>query len=178
MRRGQGAVRGQAGEDCVRFGQYEAHYRAKGEEMSLVLPSEGGCQCGEIRYRLIGEPIFLGVCHCTDCKHQSGSAFGMSLRMRKADVELLQGAPKQWTTRSDNGNPKICVFCGTCGTRLWHGPGPLGNLSVKPGTLDDPSQLAPRYEGWTKRKLPWLRIEGLEASFEEQGSSRRPASAS
>jgi len=98
--------------------------------------------------------------------------------MRKADVELLQGAPKQWTTRSDNGNPKICVFCGTCGTRLWHGPGPLGNLSVKPGTLDDPSQLAPRYEGWTKRKLPWLTIEGLEASFEEQGSSRRPPSAS
>ena len=89
--------------------------------------------------------------------------------MRKADVELLQGAPKQWTTRSDSGNPKICVFCGTCGTRLWHGPGPLGNLSVKPGTLDDPSQLAPRYEGWTKRKLTWLRIEGLEASFEEQG---------
>ena len=116
--------------------------------MPLVIPSEGGCQCGEIRYRLIGEPIFLGVCHCTDCKHQSGSAFGMSLRMRKADVELLQGAPKQWTTRSDNGNPKICVFCGTCGTRLWNGPGPLGNLSVKPGTLDDPSQLAPRYEGY------------------------------
>ena len=29
-------------------------------------------------------------------------------------------------------------------------------MSVKPGTLDDPSQLAPRYEGWTKRKVPWL----------------------
>ncbi|MBV9964114.1 MAG: GFA family protein, partial [Alphaproteobacteria bacterium] len=117
--------------------------------MPFVIPAEGGCQCGEIRYRLIGQPIFLGVCHCTDCKQQSGSAFGMSLRMRKADVELLQGAPKQWTARPDNGNPKICVFCGTCGTRLWNGPGPLGNLSVKPGTLDDPSQLAPRYEGWT-----------------------------
>jgi len=75
--------------------------------MPFVIPSEGGCQCGEVRYRLIGEPILLAVCHCTDCKHQSGSAFGMSLRMRKADVELLQGAPKQWTTRSDNGNPKI-----------------------------------------------------------------------
>jgi len=74
--------------------------------MPFVIPAEGGCQCGEIRYRLIGEPIFLAVCHCTDCKHQSGSAFGMSLRMRKADVELLQGAPKQWTARPDNGNPK------------------------------------------------------------------------
>ena len=29
--------------------------------MPFVIPSEGGCQCGEIRYRLIGEPIFLGV---------------------------------------------------------------------------------------------------------------------
>ena len=28
--------------------------------MPIVIPSEGGCQCGEIRYRLIGEPIFLG----------------------------------------------------------------------------------------------------------------------
>ena len=80
--------------------------------MPFVIPSEGGCQCGEIRYRLIGEPILLTVCHCTDCKHQSGSALGMSLRMRKADVELSKGAPKQWNTRSDNGNPKICVFCG------------------------------------------------------------------
>ena len=104
--------------------------------------------------------------------HRLQAPIGIGVRneseMRKADVELLQGAPKQWTTRSDNGNPKICVFCGTCGTRLWNGPGRLGFLHVKPGTLDDPSQLAPRYEGWTKRKLPWLRIEGLEASFETQ----------
>jgi hypothetical protein len=35
--------------------------------MSLALPSEGGCQCGEIRYRLTGEPVWLAVCHCNDC---------------------------------------------------------------------------------------------------------------
>src|SRR5437879_12220715 len=93
----------------------------------------------------------------------------MSLRMRKADVELLQGAPKQWTTRSDNGNAKICVFCSSCGTRLWHGPGPLGNLSVKPGTLDDPSQLAPRYEGWTKRKLPLAKDRGAGGELRGTG---------
>ena len=29
--------------------------------MPFVIPSEGGCQCGEIRYRLIGEPILLGL---------------------------------------------------------------------------------------------------------------------
>jgi hypothetical protein len=146
--------------------------------MQFALPSDGGCQCGEIRYRLIGEPVWLAICHCNDCKRQSGGVFSMSLRMHKTDVALLSGEPKRWTLNSDSGNWKICYFCGTCGIRLWHEPFGSGFLHVKPGTLDDSSQLAPRYEGWTKRKVPWLTIDGLQASFEEQGSSRRSTNAS
>jgi hypothetical protein len=92
----------------------------------------------------------------------------MSLRMHNADVKLISGELKQWTRPSDSGGLVICHFCGTCGTRVWHEPAGSGFLHIKPGTLDDPSQLAPRYEGWTKRKAPWLAIEGLEASFNEQ----------
>ena len=44
----------------------------------------------------------------------------------------------------------------------------VGLLAHQAGTLDDTSQMTPRFEGWTKRKLPWLTIDGLEASFEEQ----------
>jgi hypothetical protein len=73
--------------------------------MSLALPSEGGCQCGEIRYRLTGEPVWLAVCHCNDCKSQSGGVFGMSLRMREADVRLVSGEPKCWTRPAENGGP-------------------------------------------------------------------------
>jgi hypothetical protein len=40
---------------------------------------EGGCQCGRVRYRVEGEPLTLGICHCTECQRQSGSAFGMSM---------------------------------------------------------------------------------------------------
>jgi hypothetical protein len=95
--------------------------------MPFVLPSEGGCQCGEIRYRLTGEPIWLAVCHCNDCKMQSGGVFGMSLRMHEADVKLITGEPKRWTRPSDSGGrPKICYFCGTCGIRLWHEPAGSG----------------------------------------------------
>ena len=136
--------------------------------MSLALPSEGGCQCGEIRYRLTGEPVWLAICHCNDCKSQSGGVFGMSLRMREADVKLISGEPKCWTRPPENGGrAKYCYFCGTCGIRLWH-TGGLGFLSIKPGTLDDSSLLAPRYEGWTKRKAPWLTIDGLEVSHHTQ----------
>jgi hypothetical protein len=92
----------------------------------------------------------------------------MSLRMHEADVKLISGVPKRWTRPSDFGGLVNCFFCGTCGTRVWHQPAGSGFLHIKPGTLDDASQLAPRYEGWTKRKVPWLMIDGLEASFEEQ----------
>jgi hypothetical protein len=136
--------------------------------MPFVLPSEGGCQCGEIRYRLTGEPVWLAVCHCNDCKMQSGGAFGMSLRMHEVDVKLISGEPKCWTRPSDSGRLKKCYFCGTCGIRLWHEPAGSGFLHIKPGTLDDPSQLAPRSGGWTKRKAPWLTIDGLKTSYNTQ----------
>jgi hypothetical protein len=139
--------------------------------MTPASPAEGGCQCGEIRYRLIGEPLWLTVCHCNECKRQSGGAFGMSLRMRQADVELLSGSPKRWSRRSEDGGAVVCHFCGTCGTRLWHEPQGSGFLHVKPGTLDDSSTLAPRFEAWTKRKAPWLTIAGLKASFDGQPPS-------
>ncbi len=29
---------------------------------------EGGCLCGAIRYRVMGNPQRASVCHCTDCQ--------------------------------------------------------------------------------------------------------------
>jgi len=140
--------------------------------VSLALPAEGGCQCGEIRYRLTGEPIFLTICHCSECKRQSGSAFGMSLRMRKTDVEVTGARPKRWVRPSDIGGHVACFFCETCGTRLWHEPDAPGFMHIKPGTLDDFSTLAPKYESWTARKSPWLHFDGIEMSFERQPAER------
>jgi hypothetical protein len=51
-------------------------------------PMEGGCQCGAVRYRITGDPISLVACHCKECQRQSGSAFGMSLIVRKTDFAL------------------------------------------------------------------------------------------
>ena len=140
--------------------------------MSLALPAEGGCQCGAIRYRLTGEPVYLTLCHCRECQKQSGSAFGMSLRMRREHVEIT-GAPKTWKRLADSGNPVVCAFCETCGTRLWHEPAEAEFLHIKPGTLDDFSTVAPRYESWTQSKAEWVSLSGIELAFERQPPSRR-----
>jgi hypothetical protein len=93
-------------------------YLAVPSNSRMNLPAEGGCQCGDVRYTISGDPVFLTVCHCNECKRQSGAAFGMSLRMRREHVMLTRGQPKRWTRIADSERPVICVFCGSCGTRL------------------------------------------------------------
>ena len=83
-------------------------------------PREGGCQCGEVRYQLEGEPLALVVCHCTACQRQSGSAFGMSLIVPKDAFHLVAGAPKNFTRSADSGRSVRCMFCPSCGTRIYH----------------------------------------------------------
>lgn len=134
--------------------------------MSITLPAEGGCTCGEVRYRLNGEPVFLTICHCTECQRQSGSAFGMSLRMRRGDVILTRGDLKRWIRIADNGNAVGLAFCANCGTRIWHEPEEQEFVHIKPGTLDDTSGLEPRYQSYTTRKHAWITLSGIDMSFE------------
>ena len=35
----------------------------------------GGCLCGEVRIVATGEPYRVGLCHCLDCRKNSGSLF-------------------------------------------------------------------------------------------------------
>ena len=48
----------------------------------------GRCQCGEVRYEVDGEPLRVGLCHCTDCRQTSGSAFTMYAVWPSTSVHL------------------------------------------------------------------------------------------
>jgi hypothetical protein len=134
---------------------------------------EGGCQCGMIRYRVTGDPLAVGICHCTECQRQSGSAFGMSFIVSKDAFRLVRGEPKTFARPSDSGRPVLCAFCPECGTRIYHEARWMqGVINVKPGTLDDTSILRPTIEVWTARKHSWLGLPPDVRSFEGQPPTR------
>lgn len=134
-----------------------------------ALPYLGGCQCGRIRYEIRAEPLTLYVCHCQECQKQSSSAFGMSMSVPSQAVVVLQGQAKEWTRKSDSGREVTCLFCGNCGTRLFHKPARNSNIiNVKPGTLDDTSWLQPIGNLWTKRAQQWMHISDRMLNFEGQ----------
>ncbi len=133
---------------------------------------EGGCQCGEVRYRLESAPLALVVCHCTECQRQSGSAFGMSLIVPEQSFKLTAAKPKSFTRMADSGKTVECVFCENCGTRIYHNPAAMpGSVNIKPGTLDDTSWLSPNLHAWTQHRQPWVEVPEDIPSFDMQPGS-------
>ena len=122
-------------------------------------PFSGGCQCGACRYRVTGAPLRLYVCHCSECRAQSASAFGISLIVGADDVRLTAGVPRVWQRPTDSGGRLACSFCPECGTRLFHQRSSRAqSLSVKGGTLDDRLDLSQAFHIWTASKLPGVVI--------------------
>jgi hypothetical protein len=129
----------------------------------------GSCQCGAIRYTVSQAPLAVFVCHCVECRHQSASAFGISVIVPKDAVTLVRGTPKTWSRRADSGHTVDCLFCPTCGTRLWHERrGATDTVSVKGGSLDNPPDLADAVHIWTSRKLPGVVIPAGAVQFPEE----------
>jgi hypothetical protein len=132
-------------------------------------PREGGCQCGTVRYEVAGDPIMVGVCHCSDCQRQSGSAFGMSFIVAREAFRLLRGKVKTFTRKADGGRAATCTFCPECGTQIYQEPDFLKDMvSVKPGTFDDTSFLRPTFQVWVGRKHSWVSLPVDIPTFETQ----------
>ncbi|GLK72547.1 GFA family protein [Ancylobacter dichloromethanicus] len=111
----------------------------------------GGCNCGQVRYQIEGEPRRVGLCHCATCRKQSGSAFSFFGIWPRAGV-TMSGELACWPARAGGER-----FCPRCGAQLFCWAEGSDEIEVKLGSLDTPpSALVPSYELWTLRREHWL----------------------
>ena len=129
----------------------------------------GGCQCGQVRYRCDAEPPAIYVCHCTNCRAQSASAFGISYGVPSQSFEVTAGEPAFYEWDTDTGNRARGAFCPRCGTRLWH-QGTLNptSVSIKAGSLDEPVDVSNAIHIWLASKLPGVAIPVGCAQYEQE----------
>ncbi len=118
---------------------------------------EGGCFCGQIRYRVTGEPVMQLLCFCDDCLSTAGTDGYAGYMVKSEEFELLQGDPRTFEKTSKEGRPVIKHFCGNCGSNLW-GVTSFGLTSITAGTLDDPNNFHPAKKVFTKNAPHWARI--------------------
>ena len=127
----------------------------------------GGCLCGAIRYEYRGEVGTAGYCHCSDCRHISGSAFGVSVRVAASGFRIVLGQPKGFTKAGDSGRSVTRYFCPDCGCPLYTVPPRHPDVVfIKAGSLDDPSIVSPDREAWTRSRVSWATIGSDIASYE------------
>jgi hypothetical protein len=127
--------------------------------------SEGGCSCGEVRYRLTADPLIVHCCHCLNCQRQTGSAFVINLVIETDCVEVVQGSPQRVDVPRDEGVQPI-YRCSTCQVALFSEYSRPWLRFVRAGTLDDPSAVAPDVHIFTRSKLDWVTLPESTPAFE------------
>lgn len=135
----------------------------------MDIPFTGTCQCGSVRYEVNKEPVVTVACHCRDCQKLSASAFSLTMIIAADSLSIVSGKLAAFERMADLGGSVRCYFCPTCGNRVYHeSPQHTGFLRLKPGGLDDTSQITPQSHVWTSRAQPWFSFPDGVPVYETQ----------
>ncbi len=124
------------------------------------LPHDGGCTCGQVRYRMTTKPLFVHCCHCTWCQRETGSAFAVNAMIESDRVTLVRGEVDVVDTPSNSGRGQKISRCPRCRVAVWSNYAGAGDAVrfVRVGTLDDPARCPPDIHIFTSTKQPWVML--------------------
>jgi GNAT superfamily N-acetyltransferase len=141
-----------------------------GEEQKEVTIT-GGCFCGQVRYRVTGEPCHVYYYHCSICRKISGSVvmawftvpinalkFTDPLPEESGDEDAACVGSKPKALRAFSTSDKFeRWFCRHCASHiLFARRRDPEHLEVCHGSLDEAAGMPPRNHIWTRSQLPFL----------------------
>lgn len=129
----------------------------------------GHCTCDQLRYRMMGPPLFVHCCHCRWCQRETGSAFVINAMIEADQVELLRGDVEVVVTPSLSERGQKIARCPKCRVALWSNYAGSGDAIrfVRVGTLDEPDRLPPEVHIFTMSKQPWVLLPPETPAFHE-----------
>ena len=116
---------------------------------------EGGCLCGQVRWRATAGPANVRVCHCRLCQRATGGPF-FARAVFLDSVFERSGETTSWPS-----SPRVeRQSCARCGTPMFAVPNdPPARIGVSLATLDAPEALRPDCHIWVGARLPWVAID-------------------
>jgi hypothetical protein len=116
------------------------------------------CACGATTITVAGEPGIYGVCHCTNCKRRTGSAFGISSYFKKSEVVATVGETVGYAFHhAAQNHDQVRHFCSKCGTTLyWYNSALPELVGIAAGCFGDdlPGEL--KLSVTHSKKYAWL----------------------
>ena len=121
---------------------------------------EGGCLCGDVRYRAQEPPLEAIVCHCKFCQRRTGAAFGVEVFFNDNQVEFFGPPVKTYEYRSaKHGRWLRLESCPRCATPVAvTAQRRSGQRGLNGGTFDNATWFSITRHIWASSKLPWVEI--------------------
>ena len=130
-------------------------------------PATGGCLCGAVRYRCVGEPLWVAHCHCRSCRRAAGSVVMTWAGYRGENYRIIEGSP----LGHESSKGVTRRFCGDCGTPLsYQSERYPGEVHITVGSLDHPEDCPPRGHVFTGEQISWLHIADDLPRFAKTGA--------
>jgi hypothetical protein len=130
----------------------------------VALPITGRCLCGAVTYTVDAEPLWQGVCHCSNCQRQTAAPFSIVVGVRRDAMSVAGETLGTFKTVSEGYESTTTRrFCSACGSPLFSTIEAMPAVAfIKAGTIDDLSWFEPTVEIWTSSAQPWSpHFEGL-----------------
>ena len=120
--------------------------------MSAALTAR--CLCGRVAYDYAGPADTLMVCHCTQCRQSSGSAFTPVVIARR---EAVRFADASAVTEYESSPGKRRAFCAGCGAPVYSRRDDLPDvLRLRAGLIADLPEPARIERAFRDEAWPWL----------------------
>lgn len=119
----------------------------------------GKCYCGAVQYAVPDEFRYAMICHCSNCRRTTGSAFKPFAGIERAKFSVTQGGDGLLIYGGDKAHD---AHCGTCGSLLYSVVREAAWVHVTLGTLVDAPSIRPACHIFVGSKAPWDTInDGL-----------------
>ena len=96
----------------------------------------GSCLCGAVRYEVSGPLTDVHICHCGQCRRQSGHCVAAT-EAQRSDFLLTEERGLKWYRSSDYARRGFCAECGSA--LFWDNGG--DEVGINAGSLDAPTGL-------------------------------------
>jgi hypothetical protein len=119
----------------------------------------GKCYCGAVQYAVPDAFRYAMICHCSNCRRTTGSAFKPFAGIERQKFAVTQGQDGLLIYGGDKAHD---AHCGKCGSLLYSVVREAAWVHVTMGTLVDPPSIRPSCHIFVGSKAPWDTInDGL-----------------
>jgi hypothetical protein len=116
----------------------------------------GRCGCETVEYEVSDEFVVAFICHCSNCRATTGSAFLPWGEIAREKFRVTKGAASLTFLGEERADHEM--RCGVCWSLVYWTARDGGYVRVPYGTLIDEPALKPMAHMFVGSKAPWYEI--------------------